>query len=66
MLDEKRVRLMTQMASYEETDGRKMIPLTGWFRSDYVGFHMLKTALSVTLVYILCAGTYIFCNICLL
>ncbi len=63
MLDEKRVRLMTQMASYEETDGRKMIPVTTWFRSDYVGFNMMKSALSITIVYLMVAGTYIFCNV---
>ncbi|MCR4908457.1 MAG: hypothetical protein K5985_06455 [Lachnospiraceae bacterium] len=63
MLDEKRVRLMTQMASYEETDGRKMIPVTTWFRSDYVGFNMVKSALSITIVYVLVVGTYIFCNV---
>ena len=63
MLDENRVKLMTRMASYEDTEGKKMIPITHFFRSDYVGFNMAKTAVSVTIAFGIVLGVYIFCNV---
>ena len=63
MLDENRVKLMTRMASYEDTEGKKMIPISHYFRSDYVGFNMVKTAVSVTIALGIILGVYIFCNI---
>ena len=63
MLDERRIKLMTRMASYEDTEGKKMIPISHYFRSDYVGFNMAKTAVSVTIAFGIVLGIYIFCNI---
>ena len=63
MLDESRIKLMTRMASYEDTEGKKMIPISHYFRSDYVGFNMVKTAVSVTIAFGIVLGLYIFCNI---
>ena len=54
---------MTRMASYEDTEGKKMIPISHYFRSDYVGFNMAKTAVSVTIAFGIVLGIYIFCNI---
>ena len=63
MLDESRIKLMTRMASYEDTEGKKMIPISHYFRSDYVGFNILKTAVSVTIAFGIVLGIYLFCNI---
>ncbi len=63
MLDESRIKLMTRMASYEDTEGKKMIPICRYFRSDYVGFNMAKTVVCVTLAFGIVLGVYIFCNI---
>ena len=62
MLSEERIKLMTRMASFEANEGRKMIPVTGYFRSDYVGFQMLRTAVSVTFAFLLFVGVMLFCR----
>ena len=54
---------MTRMASYEDTEGKKMIPISHYFRSDYVGFNIAKTAVGVTIAFGIVLGIYIFCNI---
>ena len=51
---------MTRMASFEENEGKESISITEYFRSDYVGFHMLKTAVSVTLAFVLIVGIRMF------
>ena len=48
MLDEKRIRLMTQMAAYEANEGKKDIAINGYFRGDYISFQLLKSALYAT------------------
>ena len=63
MLNEERIKLMTRMASFEENEGKKSISITEYFRSDYVGFHMLKTAGSVTLAFVLVVGIRLFCRL---
>ncbi len=63
MVDEERLKLMTRMASFEDNEGKKTIPVCEFFRSDYVGFHMLLTAVFVTLAFAIMAGINIFCGI---
>ncbi|MCR5627467.1 MAG: hypothetical protein K6F99_09115 [Lachnospiraceae bacterium] len=63
MLDEQRIKLMTRMASYEDTEGKKMIPITRYFRSDYIGFNIAKSLVGVTIAFIVIVGVFVFCNI---
>ncbi len=51
MLNEERIRLMTKMASYEEGEGRKHMPIRKFYRRDYVGYEMLKTFLASTVAF---------------
>ena len=62
MIDKDRIMLMTRMASYENTEGKKMIRITDYFRGDYVAFGMLKTAVAVTISFLTVVGIYVFCN----
>ena len=62
MIDEERLKLMTRMASFEDNEGRKAIPVTEFFRSDYVGFHMLLTVAYVTVAFMLITGMNMFCG----
>ncbi|MBR1893510.1 MAG: hypothetical protein IJ815_08270, partial [Lachnospiraceae bacterium] len=62
MLDKDKIILMTRMASYEATEGKKMIPIAEYFRSDYVGFNIIKSAVSVTLAFIVIVSVYLVCN----
>lgn len=60
MLDEKRIKLMTRMASYEETEGKKMIPIGNYFRNDYISFQVVKTAISATVAFGLIFVMYVY------
>lgn len=52
MLNERKVRLMTQLAIYEKNGGREDIKLSKYFKSDYARLQALKTAVAVTISYI--------------
>ena len=45
MLNEERVILMTKLASYEANDGRRNVAIGSYFRSDYIGWQVLKLSL---------------------
>ncbi|MEG1848150.1 MAG: hypothetical protein RRX92_09115 [Lachnospiraceae bacterium] len=63
MLNEERIILMTQIASYEETEGKKMIPVGRYFRGDYVGLQVIKTVIHATIAFGLIAALFIFNDI---
>lgn len=60
MLNEKRIILMTKMASYEANEGRKNVAIGSYFRSDYIGWQVLKSIISASLAFIVVFGMYIF------
>lgn len=60
MLNEERVILMTQMASYEGGEGRKNVKIGNYFRSDYIALQLLKSILSGTIAYVVLFALYIF------
>ncbi len=52
MLNERKVRLMTQLAIYEKNGGHEDIKLSKYFKSDYARLQTLKTAVAVTVSYL--------------
>lgn len=60
MLNEKRIILMTKMASYEANEGRKNVAIGSYFRSDYIGWQVLKSIISATIAFVVVFGMYIF------
>lgn len=58
MLNEEKIILMTQMASYEENEGKKNMAIGRYFRSDYIAIQVLKSVLCATIAY---AG--LFCSV---
>lgn len=60
MLNEKRIKLMTRMASYEANEGKKNESVARHFRSDYVGLEVLKAVICATLAYMIVFGVYIY------
>lgn len=62
MLDERKVRMMTKLALYEQTQGKEDLPISEYYRKDYVGMHVFSSIVFVTIGYIcivllaLCAG----------
>lgn len=60
MLNEKRIILMTKMASYEANEGKKNVAIGSYFRSDYIGWQVLKSIISATIAFVVVFGMYIF------
>lgn len=60
MLNEERVILMTQMASYEENEGKKNVTIGNYFRSDYIGIQVLKSVFSATIAFAIVFALFIF------
>ena len=62
MLNEKRIILMTKMASYEANEGKKNVAIGSYFRSDYIGWQVLKSIISASIAFVVVFGMYIFYN----
>ena len=56
MINEDKVRIMNRLALYEQTEGRKYLPVSRYFRSDYVGLALIRNFFLVTLGYALVVG----------
>ncbi|MBR4725775.1 MAG: hypothetical protein K6G45_08620 [Lachnospiraceae bacterium] len=52
MLNNRKVRIMTQLAIYEKKEGRPDFRLAKYYKMDYARFNALKTILWVTIAYI--------------
>lgn len=52
MLSYRKIRLMTQLAIYEKKTGRDDLKLGRYYKSDYVRLNVLKTAITVTISYV--------------
>ena len=58
----KKIRLMTRIAIYEKTEGKKNEPVARYFRSDYIGLKILSSIISSTVVFLIVIGLYVLCN----
>ena len=59
MLNEEKVILMTKMASYEATDGKKHIKTGNYFRGDYLAIEVMKSLLYGTIAFLLGFGLFV-------
>ena len=41
MLDERKVKLMTKLALYEETHGKEDFKISSYYRKDYASLHVI-------------------------
>ncbi|HWT27143.1 MAG TPA: hypothetical protein VN131_04320 [Mobilitalea sp.] len=53
MLNNKKIRIMTKLAIYENREGKEDIHLSKYYKTDYVRYQVLKSILCVTLGYAL-------------
>lgn len=60
MLNQERIKLMTRMAAYEENEGKQYMSIGSYFRSDYMGYQVIKSVVSSTLVFLIVAAMYIY------
>ena len=56
MINEDKVRIMNRLALYEQTEGRRYLPVSRYYRSDYVGLALIRNFFLVTLGYALVVG----------
>lgn len=59
MINEDKVKIMTRLAIYENTKGKKELPLSKYYKSDYKKYNVLKTIVSATISYWLLVALYI-------
>ena len=53
MINEEKVKIMTKIAMYEQGKGRRYLPVSKYYRSDYIGLTLIKNSFLVTIGYAL-------------
>ncbi len=53
MLNEDKIKVMNKLAMYEKTEGKKYLPVSRYYRSDYIGLALIKNFFLVTIGYVL-------------
>lgn len=53
MVNEEKVKVMNRLAMYEHGEGRKYLPVSRFYRSDYIGLALIKNFFLVTIGYVL-------------
>ena len=53
MLNNRKIRIMTKLATYEEKEGKEDIALSKYYKTDYVRLNVLKTFMSASFGYLL-------------
>lgn len=53
MINEEKVKIMTEIAMYEQGKGRKYLPVSKYYRSDYIGLALIKNFFLVTMGYVM-------------
>ena len=51
MLNEEKVKMMNRLAMYEQGEGKKYLPVSKYYRTDYIGLALIKNFFLVTIVY---------------
>ncbi|MDY4693819.1 MAG: hypothetical protein SO401_09815 [Blautia sp.] len=51
MLNEEKIKVMNKLAMYEKGEGRKYLPVSKYYRSDYIGLALIKNFFLVTIGY---------------
>ena len=53
MINEEKVRAMNRLALYEHGKGKKYLPVSKYYRTDYVGLALIKNLFLITIGYFL-------------
>ena len=61
MINEEKIRMMTQAAMIQKREERRAIEICGYRKKDYVSFQMMKIWISYTVAYFLLSITGIIC-----
>jgi len=60
MVSEDKVILMTKLAVFEKNEGRRNMNIVNFYRSDYIGFQLLKAVIAATVSYFAVLAVYVF------
>lgn len=63
MLNEEKIRLMTKLALYEQKEGKKDLPLSKYYRTDYLALKMINSTIAMSLGYIILLAAIVLINI---
>ena len=63
MLDERKVKLMTKLALYEETHGKEDFKISSYYRKDYASLHVIYAFLSVSVGYVCLVGVLLLASV---
>ena len=58
MLDQRKIKIMTRLALYEETQGKEDFKVSEYYRKDYASMHMIFSVLWITAGFV-CLGILI-------
>lgn len=58
MLNERKIRLMSELAAMEKKQGKELRDAAGYYRSDYIAKHLMQNGWRLTLAYLFGAGLY--------
>ena len=53
MLNEEKIKIMNKLVMYEQGEGKKYLPVSRYYRSDYIGLALIKNLFLVTIGYCL-------------
>lgn len=59
MIRANKVKTMTRAAIFEQKEERKALAINHFFRSDYVIYGMIKSAIALTIAFCLAAGMWV-------
>lgn len=59
MLNERKIKKMRKMASFEAGEGKSDLAITNYYRSDYIGLGLIKNFFLITFAYVLMVGMYL-------
>ncbi|MGI5946404.1 MAG: hypothetical protein ACOX8K_03245 [Lachnospiraceae bacterium] len=54
MLNEEKIRLMTEIAMFEKKKGKRVFPYHKYFKSDYIGSRIMRSFFNYTLCALMC------------
>ncbi|MCD7867797.1 MAG: hypothetical protein LUG62_06300 [Clostridiales bacterium] len=53
MINEEKVKVMTRLAMYEQHEGKTHLPVSRYYRSDYIGLALIKNFFLASIGYIM-------------
>lgn len=54
MLSEEKMKIMTNLAMFEKHEGKRLFPVSRYFKGDYVSSKLFRSFFSYTLSFVLC------------